>query len=70
MDVRLHLSMRSAGVLEGCTLRDYQEEYQCVLQAVGDGLEARLVDTDRWYNDSQYLLYEDCIVVPEAPQDS
>ena len=35
MDVQLNLSMRTAGVLEECSLRDYQQEYQCVLQTLG-----------------------------------
>ena len=59
MDVKLDLSMRNARVLEGCSLRDYQEEYQCVLQTLTDGLEAHLIDGDRWYKDSQYLYFED-----------
>ena len=60
MDVQLNLSMRTAGVL-----RDYQAEYQCVLNS----LEARLIDGDRWCKDNQYLYYEDRIVVPEAQLD-
>ena len=31
IDVHLDLSMRTAGVLEGLSLRDYQADYQCVL---------------------------------------
>ena len=69
MDVQLDLSMRTAGVLEGWSLRDYQAEYQCVLSTLSDGLEARLPDGDRWYKDNQYLYYEDRIVVPEARLD-
>ena len=71
MDVQLDLSMRTAGVLAGWSLRDYhyQAEYQCVLSALSDGLEARLIDGDRWYKDNQYLYYEDGIVVPEARLD-
>ena len=62
-------SMRTAGVLESWSLRDYQAEYQCVLSSLSDGLEARLIDGDRWYKDNQYLYYEDRIVVPEARLD-
>ena len=40
MDVQLDLSMRTAGVLEGWSLRDYQAEYQRVLHSLSDGLEA------------------------------
>ena len=69
MDVQLDLSMRTAGVLEGWSLRDYQAEYKCVLNTLSDGLEAHLIDGKRWYKDSQYLYYEDRIVVPEARLD-
>ena len=61
--------MRTAGVLEGWSLRDYQAQYQCVLYSCRDGLEARLIDGDCWYKDNQYLYYEDRIVVPEARLD-
>ena len=47
--------MRTAGVLEGWSLKRYQSEYQCVLYSFSDGLEARLIDGDRWYQDNQYL---------------
>ena len=53
MDVQLDLSMRTAGVQEGWSLRDYHAEYQCVLSTLSDGLEARLIDGDRWYKDNQ-----------------
>ena len=66
MDIQVDLSMRTAGVLESWSLRDYQAEYQCVLNTLRDGLEARLIDGDRWYKDNRYLYYEDRIVVPEA----
>ena len=69
MDVQLDLSMRTAGVLEGWSLGDYQAEYQCVLSTLSDGLEARLIDGDRWYKDNQYLYYEDRIDPPEARLD-
>ena len=44
MEVQLDLSMRTAGVLEGCSLRDYHTEYKCVLGSLSDGLEAHLTD--------------------------
>ena len=66
MDIQVDLSMHTAGVLESWSLRDYQAEYQCVLNTLSDGLEARLIDGDRWYKDNRYLYYEDRIVVPEA----
>ena len=69
MDVQLDLSMRTAGVLEGSSLRDYHTEYICVLNSLSDGLEARLIDGDRWYKDNQDLYYEDRIVPPEARLD-
>ena len=69
MDVRLDLSMRSAGVLLGWSLRDYHAEYKCVLNSLSDGLEARMMDGDRWYRDNQYLYYEDRMVLPEARMD-
>ena len=48
MDVQPDLSMRTAGVLEGWSLRDYHAEYKCVLSSLSDGLEAHLIDGDRW----------------------
>ena len=69
MDVQLDLSMRTAGILEGWSLRDYHAEYKCALNSLSDGLEARLIDGDRWYTDNQYVYYEDRIVVPEARLD-
>ena len=66
VDVQLELSMRTVGVLEGCSLRDYHAEYKCIINSLSDGLEARLIHGDRWYKDNQYLYYEDRIVVPEA----
>ena len=69
MHVQLDLSMHTAGILEGWSLRDYQAEYQCVLNSLSDGLEARLIDGDRWYKDNKYLYYEDRIVVPEGRLD-
>ena len=52
IDVQLDLSMRTAGVLEGWSLRDYQAEYHCVLNPLSDGLEARLIDGDRRCKDN------------------
>ena len=69
MDIQLDLSMRSAGVLEGWSLRDYHAEYECVLNSLSDGLEARPIDGDRWYKDNKYLYYKDGILVPEARLD-
>ena len=69
MDVHLDLSMRTAGVLDGWSPRDYHAEYKWVLNSLSDGLEARLIDGDRWYKDNPYLYYEDRIVVPEARLD-
>ena len=69
IDVQLDLSMRTAGLLEGWSLRDYHAEYKCVLNSLSDGLEARLIDGDRWYKDNQYLYYDYRIVVPEARLD-
>ena len=51
MDVQLVHSMRTAGALEGWSLRDYREQYRCVLQTLSDGLEAYLIDGDRCYKD-------------------
>ena len=61
--------MRSAGVLEGWSLRDYHAEYKCVLNPLCDGIEARLIDGDCGYKDNQCLYYEDRIAVPEARLD-
>ena len=69
MDVHLDLSMRTTGVLEGWSLRDYDAEYKCVLNSLSDGLQADLIDCDCWYKDNQYLYYEDRIVVLEARLD-
>ena len=69
MDVQLDVSMRTTGVMEGWSLRDYHAAYKAVLSSINDGLEARLIDGNRWYKDNQYLYYEDHIVLPEAPLD-
>ena len=44
VDVQLDLSMRTADVLEGWSLRDYHAEYKCILNSLSDGLEAHLID--------------------------
>ena len=69
MDVQLDLSMRTAGILEGWSLTDYQSEYKEILRTLSTGLEPRVIDGHQWYNNSQYLFYEDRIVVPEARLD-
>ena len=68
MDVQLDLSMRTAGVLGGWSLRHYDAEYKCVLNSLSDA-QAHLIDGGRWYKDDQYLYCEDRIVVPEARLD-
>ena len=69
MDVQLDLSMRTAGILEGWSLTDYQSEYKQILQTLSTGLEPRVIDGHEWYKNNQYLFYEDRIVVPEARLD-
>ena len=66
MDVQLDLSMRTAGILEGWSLTDYQSEYKKILQTLGTGLEPGVIDGHQWYENNQYLFYEDRILVPEA----
>ena len=69
MDVQLDLSMRTAGILEGWSLTDYQSEYKEILQTLSNGLEPRVIDGHQWYKNNQYLFYKDRIVVPEAHLD-
>ena len=69
MDVQLDLSMRTAGILEGWSLTDYQSEYKEILQTLSAGLEPRVIDGHQWYKNNQYLFYEDRVVVPEARLD-
>ena len=69
MDVQLDLSMRTAGILEGWSLTDYQSEYKEILQTLSTGLEPRVIDGHQWYKNNQYVFYEDRIVVPEARLD-
>ena len=38
---------------------------KCVLNSLSDGLEARLIDGDRWYKDNHYPYYEERIVVDD-----
>ena len=38
MDVQLHLSMRTAGILGGQSLTEYQSEYKNILQTLSTGL--------------------------------
>ena len=69
MDVKLDLSMRTAGILEGWSLTDYQSEYKGILQTLSTGLEPRVIDGHQWCKNNQYLFYEDRIVVPEVGLD-
>ena len=69
MHVQLDLSMRTAGVLEGWSLTNYQSEYKEVFQTLSSGLEPRVIDGHQGYKNNQYLFYEDRIVVPEARPD-
>ena len=69
MDVQLDLSMRTAGILEGWSLTDYQSEPKEMIQTLSTGLELRVIDRHQWYKNNQYLFYEDRIVVPEARLD-
>ena len=59
MDVELDLSMRTAEILEGWSLNDYQSEYKEILQTLSTGLQPRVIDGDQWYKNNQYLFYED-----------
>ena len=69
MAVQLDLSMRTAGILEGWSLSDYQSEYKGILQTLSTSLEPRVIDGHQWYKNNQYLFYEDRRVVPEARPD-
>ena len=66
MNVQLDLSMRTAGVLVGGSLRKYQEGYQCVLQILCDTC---LIADDPLRKDNCHLYYDDLIVAPEAQLD-
>ena len=52
MDVQLDLSMRTAGILEGWSLTDYQSEYKEILQTLSTGLEPRVIDGHQWYKNN------------------
>ena len=69
MDVQLDLSMRTARILDGWSLTDYQAEYKEILQLLSTGLEPCVIDGHQWYKENQYLFYEDPFVVPEARLD-
>ena len=69
MDVQLDMSMRTAVILEGWSLTDYQSEYKEILQTLSTGLEPRVIDGHQRYKNNQYLFYEDPIVVPEGRLD-
>ena len=53
MDVQLDLSMRTAGILEGWSLTDYQSGYKEILQTLSTGLEPRVIDGHQWYKNNQ-----------------
>ena len=69
MDVHLDLSMRTAGILEGWSITDYQSDYKDILQTLSTGLEPRVIDGHQWYENDQYLFYENRMAVPEARLD-
>ena len=48
MDVQLDLSMRTAGILEGWSLTDYQSEYKNIFPTLSTDLEPRVIDGDQW----------------------
>ena len=61
--------MRTAGILEGWSLADYQSEYEKILQILSTGLEPHVIYRHQWYQNNQYLFCEEGIVVPEARLD-
>ena len=69
MDVQPDLSMRTAGILEGWSLTDYQSEYKDIPQTLSTGLVPRVIDGHKLYKNNQYVFLEDRIVVPEARLD-
>ena len=69
MDVQLDPCMRTAGILEGRSSTDYQSQYKEILHTLSTGLEPRVIDGHQWYENNQYLIYEDRIVVPKARLD-
>ena len=70
MDVQLDLSMRTAGIHEGWSLTDYESQYKDILRSLSTCLEPRVIDGHQWYKSTQYLFYEDRIVVPEVRLDA
>ena len=48
MDVQRDLSMWTAGILQGCSLTDYQSEYKEILQILSTGLQPRVIDGQQW----------------------
>ena len=48
MDFQLDLSIRTAGILEGWSLTDYQSEHTEILQTLRTGLEPRVIDGHQW----------------------
>ena len=48
IDVKLDLSMRTAGILQGWSLTDYQSEYNDILQTLSTGLKPRVIDGHQW----------------------
>ena len=69
MDVQLDLCMCTAEILNGWSLTDYQSEYEEILQTLSTGLELRVIHGHQWYENNQYLIHEDRIVVPQARLD-
>ena len=59
MDVQPDLCLRTAGILEGWRLTDYQSEYKEILQTLSTVLEPRVIDEHQLYKNNQYLFYED-----------
>ena len=56
MDVQLDLSMRTAGILEGWSLTDYQSECKEILQTLSTGIEPRVIAGYRWYKEKPLPL--------------
>ena len=53
MEVQLDLSMRTAEILEGWSLSDYQSEYKDILHTLSTGLEPCVIDGHQWYKNNQ-----------------
>ena len=56
MDVQPDQSMRTAGILKGWSLTDYQSEYKEIFETLSTGLEPRVIDGHQWYENNQYLF--------------